>query len=373
MVRVQVPGRTGIHTGFLRDLSRGGMFVRLVDPEPQGARFRFTLRLSAGARGGALVRGEAEVAWVREGYDWPGQPPGMAVRFLGLEEPGRSELARVLGDEPLAPPLPPSPRESWPVGAWFADRTSRPAPGVASLQDDDPEPAPVPEAVTRVPMRASAARPRRRRRRMLLATGVAAALLLAAGWAWRSAGGGAVPAETARGGAAARPPGTAGVPASAARRATAVTAALGAGPGGAPPSRSAAAQATAAAAAPRAPAAGELARPASRLLELRWERHATGTRAIARFDGTLDPRRVRSSPIGGESPRQVLQLRGIAANPPGAPWQPATPELQRVRAGHHLSADGGELHLVLDLAGPGVRLVELRAVGDELRLELAPR
>jgi hypothetical protein len=81
---------------------------------------------------------------------------------------------------------------------------------------------------------------------------------------------------------------------------------------------------------------------------------------------------VRSSPIGGDSPRQVIQLRAIAANPPGAPWQPATPELLRVRAGHHAGADGGELHLVLDLARPAVRLVDLRVAGDELRLELAP-
>jgi hypothetical protein len=110
---------------------------------------------------------------------------------------------------------------------------------------------------------------------------------------------------------------------------------------------------------------------ARRLVELRWESETAGTRLVARFDGPLALDRVRSSRIGGESPRQVVKLLGMAGLPSAAPWHPATPELAHVRAGFHRTADRGELHLVLDLAGPDVRVQRVEASGDELRIELA--
>jgi uncharacterized protein (TIGR02266 family) len=92
-VRLRCEGRVGIHTGFVRDLSRGGMFLRIVDPEPPGRRLAFELSLP-GVR--FPVRGLAEVAWQRQGYEGPGRPSGMALRFLALEGPAMAALAALL-------------------------------------------------------------------------------------------------------------------------------------------------------------------------------------------------------------------------------------------------------------------------------------
>ena len=63
-----------------------------------------------------------------------------------------------------------------------------------------------------------------------------------------------------------------------------------------------------------------------------------------------------------------MRVRGIAEAPRDR-WEPGTPELLRVRPGHHDGDDGGELHLVLDLAGANVR-IESGTGGDELSLRL---
>src|SRR6185503_7907543 len=91
-------GRRGIHTGFVRDVSRGGMFLRLVDPEPVGKRLGFELFLP-GWR--VPARGVGEVAWRRERYEGPGRPPGMAIRFVALEAVAIEMLSQVLGAEPM--------------------------------------------------------------------------------------------------------------------------------------------------------------------------------------------------------------------------------------------------------------------------------
>jgi uncharacterized protein (TIGR02266 family) len=346
VVRVEVAGRRGVHTGFLRDLSPGGMFVRLVDPEPPGARFRFTLRLTGSRR---LVRGEAEVVWVRATYDWPGQPPGMAVRFVTLEERGRGELGRLLGEEPLAP--------AETEGGLLVDEVASAGPA-ADVAADVPE-APEGGAPPLVPMLSAQARVRSGR--VPLAAAAAGALvlvLLSVSWVWRRASAAPAPGPGESGGSAAvaaavrspapRPPPQAAIPVV---------------PSGVPAPAEPAPE-------PAPPARGGAGR---RLLDLRWEQHPTGTRLVARFDGAVAAERVRSSRIGGDSPRQVVQLRGIAGNPPGAPWEPATPELVRVRAGFHPSAEGGELHLVLDLADPAVRVASIEPAGEQLRIELVPR
>jgi uncharacterized protein (TIGR02266 family) len=99
VVRLFCPDRRGVQSGFLRDVSPGGMFLRLVDPEPVGSRLGFELSLP-GCR--QRVRGTGEVAWAREAYGGPGRPPGMAVRFLALEPEGAKALAELLGTPPRA-------------------------------------------------------------------------------------------------------------------------------------------------------------------------------------------------------------------------------------------------------------------------------
>ncbi len=119
VVRLSCAGRRGIHTGFVRDIARGGMFLRLVDPEPPGRRLGFELFLPGWRM---PARGVGEVAWQRPTYEGPGRPPGMAIRFVALEARAIEMLAALLPEgevaevEVLQPrPLPPVRRDERPA------------------------------------------------------------------------------------------------------------------------------------------------------------------------------------------------------------------------------------------------------------------
>ncbi len=124
-----------------------------------------------------------------------------------------------------------------------------------------------------------------------------------------------------------------------------------------------------------APAAADApptaANPATRLTGLTWEPLPSGgTRVAIALDGSFAASRLRASRIGGESPRLVVRLLGLGDGAPRSPWEPATAEVRRIRAGRHDGDGGAEIHLVLDLASPEVRLARSEVVGGELLLDL---
>ena len=92
------------------DLSRGGVFVRTLDPQPPGTRLRLELALSDGF--GAVHAG-GQVIWTTP-PSAPGEParsPGMGIRFLDLDAASRASLDRYVahrGGDPGAdgPPRP---------------------------------------------------------------------------------------------------------------------------------------------------------------------------------------------------------------------------------------------------------------------------
>ena len=432
VVRLSCAGRRGIHTGFVRDISRGGMFLRLVDPEPVGRRLGFELFLP-GWRSPA--RGVGEVAWNRPTYEGPGRPPGMALRFVALEARAIEMLAAVLpgGEAPAVEVLEPRPLplvrrdEARERGAVVADAVARAAdateldtgveslaallaasgvvspavspdfepPIAADLADDlegpmifvPPPPLPVPLAAlpSGPPVRAfvEPAPPASRLRWGSAAAGIAAlgaiASLVVVGAARRDV----LPAERVAPTAVEKPvatteqePNRVSVPAPPDPSRQPVANGSGDVPDPAP--------ATSADAAPLQPVASSVAPavtargaaiasvvPATRLTALRWEPlPGGGTRVVIALDGTLAASRLRASRIGGESPRLVVRLLGLAGGAPRAPWEPATAEVRRIRAGRHDGENGGEIHLVLDLADATVRLAASAAAGAELRLDL---
>ncbi|HEV8241878.1 MAG TPA: PilZ domain-containing protein [Thermoanaerobaculia bacterium] len=446
VVRLSCAGRRGIHTGFVRDISRGGMFLRLVDPEPVGRRLGFELFLPGWRM---PARGVGEVAWQRPSYEGPGRPPGMAIRFVALEQRAIEMIAALLpgGEAPSVevlapPPLPPvrrdERREGGAIGEEAAARlagataigaavepsleallaasgVSSPAPAEverplpAELAEDGPmifvpppppsELLPQPALPAGPPVHAFAEPPPAgsRLRWGSAAAGIAAlgaiASLLVVGAARRDVlpGEGAAAVDTAM-------PTTTSTAASAAvaeaSRESAAAAPRTSGDatiGDAPTAPGAAAKvlaespAASAGNAPRlqpapgiAPTAADTQmhaaplNPATRLTGLRWEPLPTGgTRIVIALDGAFAAARLRASRIGGESPRLVVRLLGLAGGAPLAPWEPATGEVRRIRAGRHDGEDGGEIHLVLDLADPAVRLVASEVRGGELRLDLA--
>lgn len=400
VVRLLCPGRRGVQSGFLRDVSRGGMFLHLVDPEPAGTRLGFELSLP-GRR--ERVCGTGEVAWVREAYGGPGRPPGMAVRFLTLELPGARELTDLLGAPPRADVaiVEPTGRDGAVRAGATAGPTAAaarvPSPGAAeegTAATAEPSVAPPAAALGEgwregyVPPRAAdpgAEHPVRGVR----ATGRAALLvagsaLLAVGLVWWSPWRHGAPPAPAEARAAAREAAVDGR-AAPVRQAHPAEAAAGAAlaPGGLDTTATApgAAPVRGAGATPpdggpasggdRAPAAA-LA-PASRLVAVRWQpAPAGGTLVVLELDGLLEPARLAASRIGGDSPRQLLELAGVRPREarPGR-WEVGTAELVAVRTGYHPGEAGGELHVVLDLAADDVVVRALDSVGAELRCELA--
>lgn len=389
-VRLRCEGRRGIHTGFVRDLSSGGMFLRIIDAEPPGKRLPFELWLP-GMR--FPVRGVGEVAWVRSSYEGPGRPPGMALRFVALEAEGIRRVGALLPEgapvvevlelPPLpSPPLKPRSRVRYAAKPVVAVPIPQPvalapAPVVhlgqdasaASLEAFDEAlsepmifvpPPPLPEVVlpTELPLAAEEEEDRPSPLRWgAAAAGIAAAGALATLVVVGAARREALPAPAAEPYDLAR-----GV----------VTAPLSAATEAAPPTVEE----------PKAlplpapiPAASDRS-SARRVTDVRWEPLAAGgTRVVIGFDGPLGAGQWRVSRIGGDTPRLVVRLMGIRGIDAGAPspWQPDTTEVRRLRAGRHEGDGDGEVHLVLDLASPGVRLVRstVSAAGD-LQLDLAP-
>ena len=418
VVRISCAGRRGIHTGFVRDISRGGMFLRLVDPEPVGRRLGFELFLPGWRM---PARGVGEVAWNRASYEGPGRPPGMAIRFVALEARAIEMLAAVLpnGEAPVVEVL--EPRRLPPVrrddelerGARAAnlgaDAASVPilpaegSPGVdssleellaasgvasmslsaeiepqlaAELGDDGPmifvPPPPLPEPVLPPgpPVRAfvEPVTPPSRQRWGSAAAGIAAfgaiASLIVVGAARRDV----LPTENsgptrpavqrpAPHDASAVPPGAAAVSTVPAAR-SAVDTTVGGAAGALPASI------------PVPDSAQAAAATATRVTALRWEPlPAGGTRVMIALDGAFAAARLRASRIGGEAPRLVVRLLGLGEGPRG-PWEPSTAQVRRIRAGRHDGEAGAELHLVLDLGSAGVRLARSTVVGNELQLDL---
>ncbi|HYU34981.1 MAG TPA: PilZ domain-containing protein [Thermoanaerobaculia bacterium] len=121
--------------------------------------------------------------------------------------------------------------------------------------------------------------------------------------------------------------------------------------------------------APPAAAAG----PAATAIErITFEPSLGGTTVILWGNGALRPESYKR--ISVESPpREVLQIRGVRR-----PFTPTripvgTSEVKQIRIGYHEAPGGNELHVVLDLAGPRVRIASIEPDGQRLRILLQAR
>lgn len=145
----------------------------------------------------------------------------------------------------------------------------------------------------------------------------------------------------------------------------------GAGPGSAADASSEDSAAPAAAA-PAEPA-GAVAAPARRITRITWQQRDGATELVIWGDGRFVPGSYRSSSLGGERPRELIRLAGIIEPYAAGSVEVGTPQVSRVRTGHHVETEPDELHVVVDLAGPGVAASELRADGERLWLRLEGR
>ncbi len=119
---------------------------------------------------------------------------------------------------------------------------------------------------------------------------------------------------------------------------------------------------------PDSPATPEAPAPFSRVLEWSGSRHGPATVVHLDLDGVPEQGRWVKARIAGERPRELLRLFGVATLPRPETLELTDPLVVRMRSGLHSGTRGPELHLVADLADPGVRLAGVEAGERSLRL-----
>ena len=140
------------------------------------------------------------------------------------------------------------------------------------------------------------------------------------------------------------------------------------------PSADPSADPSAARAAAPSPAVPSPAR-AQRLVGINWNEaeNAPGqTSLVLLGDGAFAAGTFSYSEIGGENPRLLIKLKGM-----DSPYRGPTPRgggalVRGVRTGFHLTSNGNEIHVVVDLAQRGLKVVSLLPEGFSLTLRLAP-
>ena len=123
----------------------------------------------------------------------------------------------------------------------------------------------------------------------------------------------------------------------------------------------------------RKPAPEPAAVPAVSAVErITLEPTAGSTVVVLWGNGVFQPQSYSQSRMDGP-PRVLIRLTGIRR-----PFSPTripvgTPQVRQVRTGYHEKAGGNELHIVLDLGGPGVKVTRIDPDGQRLRIHLEGR
>ncbi len=84
-------------------------------------------------------------------------------------------------------------------------------------------------------------------------------------------------------------------------------------------------------------------------------------------DGPILTGRYKYYHLSGGEPREVVKLTGLSGGFPKSQMTVGGPGVQRIRTGFH---GGNELHVVLDLTGPGWQITGVESAGNALVLTL---
>ena len=367
MVRIFCAGRRGIHTGFLKNLSAGGMFLRILDPEPAGTRLHFELRLHP--RRPETVTGSGEVVWARESYAGPGRAPGMGIRFLALTPEGAEELRRLVGSpvdaavernggagDDLLPPalleelgrsgesdLDPEieildPHVEIPASTPVPGESAAPSPRASADEETETEPPSDGGRDVAREYGLPTSRPAYRRAGIVALVALLAAVGLYLGFDETPSD--PAPAEVVE-------------PAASERGGPVAPAAI-ASPEEAPPD-------------PAETAEPAPLPPLSRVDSIAWEPAPGGLVVVIRGDGELEDGRATYSHIGGEAPRAVVRIRGVERASDRVREEIPEGPVLAIRTGFHEAEGGrGDLHVVLDLRSPGASITGIRPSGRDL-------
>jgi molecular chaperone DnaK len=104
--------------------------------------------------------------------------------------------------------------------------------------------------------------------------------------------------------------------------------------------------------------------------KITWKQDPDGTEVILWADGAIRRQDWAPYRIDGDPPRELVKLYGIRHPFPSSRLVAGTRQLLQVRTGYHDGPKGNELHVVLDLTGPGVEVTGIEAQGEQLHVHL---
>lgn len=125
---------------------------------------------------------------------------------------------------------------------------------------------------------------------------------------------------------------------------------------------------------PPPPAVQPPAATGYRLVSITWrETGDGGLRVIFEGDGPITEQRYRHFRLDGDPPREVLQFRGVEEAFDRNRLDVGGPAVEQIRTGFHRKRGRpDELHVVLDLTAPDVKILERRSLGYSLELVVGP-
>jgi hypothetical protein len=119
------------------------------------------------------------------------------------------------------------------------------------------------------------------------------------------------------------------------------------------------------------PAIAEDDSPALTALDkITFEAAGGGTDVILWGNGSIPASVYSQTRIDGNPPRALFRISGVRQPFGKARVVVGTPEVLQVRTGFHAGAHGNELHVVLDLANPGVAVTQVESGPKRLRIHL---
>jgi hypothetical protein len=120
-----------------------------------------------------------------------------------------------------------------------------------------------------------------------------------------------------------------------------------------------------------APPAAAPSGPAMTALEkITFEQAFGGTDIVLQGNGVIRPETYAEEVLMGNPPRKLIRLLGMSRGYPATKVAVGTDEVKQVRTGFHEKPGGNELHVVIDLASPGIKVTRVEAKDNQLRIHL---
>lgn len=364
---------SGFVTEYSSNVCERGMFVRCKDPKPAGTALSFEFKLSDDSK---LIAGLGEVAWARKEDLSEERPAGMGIRFVELDQPSRDLIAKMVenhlksGGKPfdLSPSLrdgletdfraflesveetaaPPSPETTAPKTEkdFFkkAEERKKKIDLEAVLEDKN-----VSLPISEAPGTLMQPKPRKPKpavnRRKVFKIGAPAGIAIAAAVGIGSA---VILKNQITRFVLKLVEGEPKKEMLQERRLPQLNPTVAPTP--APPSPS--------------PLTSF-----SKIEKITWERTADGFVVALVADGLIPPENYSNVRVSVEPPRELIKIIGVKETFPAQTLTVNAPEVLSIRTGFHVGPPN-ELHVVIDLADPAVRVTQIEPEGAAFRIHL---